>query len=62
MTINITAITPYFVIQASDRRMTAIPNGSYDDDANKGLLLQSDDGVFAVTFAAGFLFTCLYIA
>lgn len=54
MTINITVITPDCVIQASDRRMSAIPSGSYDDDgddANKGLLLQSDDGVFAVTFA-----------
>ena len=51
MTINITVITPDYVLQASDRLMTAIAGGGYDDDANKGLLLQSDDGIFAITFS-----------
>jgi hypothetical protein len=34
MTINITVITPDYVLQASDRLMTAIAGGGYDDDAN----------------------------
>jgi hypothetical protein len=52
LTLNITLATTNYLIQASDRRMVSIPTaGTVDDDANKGLLLQTADGLFAITFA-----------
>lgn len=52
MTINITLATPNYIIQTSDRRMISIPDGNiYDDDANKGLVMKSDDGICSITFA-----------
>lgn len=52
MTLNITLATPSYVIQASDRRMVSIPEGKVcDDEANKGLVIKADDGVFSITFA-----------
>ena len=52
MTLNITMITPGYVVQASDRRMTSMPVGTYEnDEANKGIVLKTKDGMFAITFA-----------
>jgi hypothetical protein len=52
MTLNMTLITSAYVVQASDRRMVELPSGRIvNDKANKGLILQSEDGIFAVTFA-----------
>ena len=52
LTFNMTLATPGFVIQASDRRMVSVPDGKVcDDDANKGLVIKADDGVFSITFA-----------
>lgn len=52
MTLTATFFTPAYVIQVSDRRMISLPSGQLvDDDANKGVVLQADDGVFAITFA-----------
>ena len=52
MTLNLTLITPLYVIQASDRRMVSLPSYEVcDDEANKGIILQTTDGTFALTFA-----------
>jgi hypothetical protein len=52
LTFNMTLATPGFVIQASDRRMVSVPDGKvFNDDANKGLVIKADDGVFSITFA-----------
>lgn len=52
MTLNLTVITPGYITQASDRRMVALPTGSIvDDEANKGVVLQTEDGIFTITFA-----------
>ena len=52
MTLNLTLATPQYVIQASDRRMTSVPDGRIlNDEANKGLVVKADDGIFAITFA-----------
>ena len=54
MTLNITLVTPQYIIQASDRRGVSwdgVNKGQpCDDEANKGLVLQADDGIFAITF------------
>lgn len=52
MTLNITLVTPLYVIQVSDRRMVSIPGGKpFDDEANKGIILKTDDGLFSIVFA-----------
>jgi len=49
MTLVLSALSPAYVVQASDRRMTvdSLPKG---DEFNKALVLQCDDGIFAVSF------------
>ena len=52
MTINITLTMPSYIIQVSDRRMVSMPSGKiYDDEANKGVVVKSDDGIFSVIFS-----------
>lgn len=52
MTLNITTVAPDCIVQASDRRMVAMPSGKPESDsANKGLILEAEDGVFAITYA-----------
>ena len=52
MTLNVTLLNPRYIIQASDRRMVSIPDGKrVNDDANKGLVLQTEDGIFSITFS-----------
>jgi hypothetical protein len=52
LTLNITYAAPQVVIQASDRRMVSIPSGRLiSDEANKGVVLEAEDGIFAITFA-----------
>lgn len=53
MTLNVTVVNPAgYIIQSSDRRMVSMPSGNWvNDSANKGLVLQTDDGIFSVTFA-----------
>lgn len=55
MTLNITALTPYYIVQVSDRRMvyldaTGVPRDPPDDRGNKAIVVECDDGVFAITF------------
>ncbi len=57
MTLNVTLVNPRYIIQASDRRMVSIPDGKrVNDDANKGLVLQTEDGIFSITFTGVGLF------
>lgn len=52
MTLNITLVMPSYIIQVSDRRMISVPGGKvYDDNANKGVVVKADDGIFSVLFA-----------
>jgi len=52
LTFNVTLMTPGYIIQASDRRMVTLPDWKvFDDEANKGLVIKADDGVFSITFA-----------
>ncbi|MEX0684324.1 MAG: hypothetical protein WD904_12535 [Dehalococcoidia bacterium] len=56
MTINISLLTAGYVIQASDRRMVMLDTrgrltSSIKDDANKGVIVNAEDGQFAITFA-----------
>lgn len=52
MTLNLTLATPQYIIQTSDRKMISIPDGRVvNDEANKGLVVKADDGIFSVTFA-----------
>jgi hypothetical protein len=50
VTLNITLVTQYAVVQASDRRMTTVDGGVEDDDANKAVVVRCSDGILAVTF------------
>lgn len=50
MTLNVTFITNAYVVQASDRRMVSMPGGQpIDEQANKEIVLQTEDGMFAIT-------------
>ena len=52
MTLNITLVMPSYIIQVSDRRMISVPSGKvYDDEANKGVVVKADDGIFSVIFS-----------
>ena len=52
MTLNITMVMPNYIIQVSDRRMVSVPSGKvYNDEANKGIVVKADDGIFSVIFA-----------
>jgi hypothetical protein len=52
MTLNLTLATPRYIIQTSDRRTTSVPDGRIiNDEANKGLVVKADDGIFSITFA-----------
>jgi len=52
MTLNLTLATPQYIIQTSDRRMISVPDGRIlNDEANKGLVVKADDGIFSITFA-----------
>lgn len=50
MTLLITALSPYRVIQVSDRRLT-LPGGKlYDDETNKAVTVNCDDAYFSVAY------------
>jgi hypothetical protein len=50
MTLIITAMSPYRVIQVSDRRLT-LPGGKlHDDKANKAVTVRCDDAYFSVAY------------
>lgn len=52
MTLNLTLLTPGHIIQTSDRRMVSMPDGKpINNQANKDLVLEAADGIFAITFA-----------
>jgi len=51
MTLLINATTPQNVIQASDRRLTLLPDGSlYNDEANKVICVSCKDEHFAIAY------------
>jgi hypothetical protein len=54
MTLNLTALSPHYVVQVSDRRFTQeTTSGSFaleSDDANKAVVLSCSDSLLAITF------------
>jgi hypothetical protein len=50
VTLIITVMSPYRIMQVSDRRLT-LPGGKlYDDEANKAITVNCDDGYFSVAY------------
>jgi hypothetical protein len=51
MTLIIPAMSPYWIVQVSDWRLT-LPGGSlYDDESNKSVIASCDDAYFSVAYA-----------
>lgn len=54
MTLNITAANPWFVVQVSDRRLTdrrlTHEGRTYDDEANKAVILGCRDALLVITY------------